>query len=85
MQLNADGCRLLISALNGRWHYQTVNGRVSRELPVKDHPASDLGDALSYHVGGIAPSPVVDSGPIRVETAFSLDPSPVPVEYGFNL
>jgi hypothetical protein len=73
LQLDADGCRLLISALNGRWHYATVNGRVSRELPVKDHPASDLGDAFSYLVGGIAPSPVVDTGPIQVETQFNLE------------
>lgn len=73
LQLDADGCRLLISALNGRWHYATVNGKVSRDLPVKDHPASDLGDALCYFVGGILPEPIVNTGPIAVETEFSLD------------
>ena len=42
-------------------------------------------NALCSLVGGIAPSPVVDTGPILVETAFSLDPSPGAVEYGFTL
>ncbi|MHB8510225.1 MAG: hypothetical protein ACYDGR_16540 [Candidatus Dormibacteria bacterium] len=73
LQLDADGCRLLISALNSRWHYKKVNGKVSRDLPVKDHPASDLGDALCYFVGGVAPEPIANTGPIPVETAFSLD------------
>jgi hypothetical protein len=73
LQLDAEGCRLLISALNSRWHYMTVNGKVSRDLPVKDHPASDFGDALCYFVGGIAPEPIVNTGPITVETSFSLD------------
>jgi len=71
LQLDAGGCRLLISALNGRWHYRTVNGVVSRDLPVKDHPASDLGDALCYLVGGIVPEPVINTAPIHVESIFS--------------
>lgn len=74
LQLDADGCRLLISALNSRWHYKTINGQVSKDLPVKDHPASDLGDGLCYCVGGIAPEPLVNTGPIVVETEFSLEP-----------
>lgn len=73
LQLDAEGCRLLISALNSRWHYATVNGKVSRDLPVKDHPASDLGDALCYFIGGVAPEPIGNTGPITVETEFSLD------------
>jgi hypothetical protein len=73
LQLDAEGCRLLISALNGKWHYRTVNGVVSRDLPVKDHPASDLGDALCYFVGGVAPEPLVNTGPIKVISDFSLD------------
>jgi hypothetical protein len=51
----------------------TVNGKVSRDLPVKDHPASDLGDALCYFVGGVTPEPLINTGPIQVETEFSLD------------
>jgi hypothetical protein len=80
LQLDAEGCRMLISALNGKWHYRTVNGVVSRDLPVKDHPASDLGDALCYFVGGIAPEPIVDTKPIRVETQFSLE-RPLQTDY----
>lgn len=85
LQLDAEGCRLLISALNGRWHYSTVNGRVSRELPVKDHPNSDLGDSLCYLVSGLAPSPVVDTGPIKVEMGFSLDAQEIHTEHRFTL
>jgi hypothetical protein len=85
LQLDAAGCRLLISALNGRWHYSTVNGKVSRDLPVKDHPASDLGDALCYFVGGVAPEPLVNTGPIQVETAFSLEAQPMqPIQTDYH-
>ena len=77
LQLDAEGCRLLISALNGKWHYRTVNGVVSRDLPVKDHPASDLGDALCYFVGGVAPESIINMGPITVETQFSLEANPM--------
>jgi hypothetical protein len=85
LQLDADGCRLLISALNGRWHYSTVNGKVSRDLPVKDHPASDLGDSLCYFVGGVAPEPLVNTGPIKVETAFSLEAQPMqPIQTDYH-
>ncbi len=55
LQICPEGCRLLVTALSGRWHYPTVNGQVSRELPEKNHPWSDLGDALAYAVGGLAP------------------------------
>ncbi|MEO7862142.1 MAG: hypothetical protein ABIU05_17280 [Nitrospirales bacterium] len=85
LQLDAAGCGPLISALNGRWHYKTINGAVSRDLPVKDHPASDLGDALCYLIAGLAPSPIVDTGPIKVETAFSLDQQPVQSAHNFSL
>jgi hypothetical protein len=73
LQLDAEGCRLLISALNGRWHYKTVNGAVSRDLPVKDHPASDLGDALCYFVGGVAPEPMRATAPLKIDSNFSFD------------
>lgn len=50
----------LIQALRGRWHFPTVHGVVSRDLPVKNHPWSDLGDSFCYLVGGIRPSRVLD-------------------------
>lgn len=74
VQLDPEHCRKLISALSGRWIYPTVNGVVSRELPLKNHPWSDLGDALCYLVGGLSSVPSGDVTPIKVETAFSLDP-----------
>jgi hypothetical protein len=81
LQLDAEGCRLLISALNGRWHYKTVNGAVSRDLPVKDHPASDLGDALCYCIGGLAPEPMHATTPLRIlaDWGFGLDGSIIPL------
>lgn len=46
----------LIEAMSGRWHYpRDRNGQVSREMAEKDHPWSDLGDALCYAVGGAKP------------------------------
>ncbi len=76
LQLCPEGCRLLIAALSGRWHYPTVNGQVSRELPAKNHPWSDLGDAFCYAIGGLAPSPNYEatSGPPKpyAETAIDL-------------
>jgi hypothetical protein len=47
---------LLRQALAGRWHYPRDRaGLVLRELPEKDHPWSDLGDALAYAVVGARP------------------------------
>ena len=47
---------VLIEAMTARWHFpRDRNGQVSRELPEKDHPWSDLGDALCYAVGGAKP------------------------------
>ncbi len=42
--------RLLLEALNGRWHYRaTPDGRVDRSHPRKPNsPWADLGDALAY-------------------------------------
>lgn len=38
----------LILALRGKWHYKRLpGGEVLRDLPVKDHPWSDLGDAYA--------------------------------------
>ncbi len=79
LQLDPEGCRPLIQALNGRWHYPVVQGRVSREKPTKNHPWSDLGDAFAYFVGGVVPGPVVEVKPIRVESDFDVrDPSWIP-------
>jgi hypothetical protein len=72
LQLDAEGCRLLISALKGRCYYPTINGQVSRELPVKNHPWSDLMDAFCYFCGGVAPSPVLNAKPITVITEFQV-------------
>ena len=48
--------RGLVKALNGGWHYATGgDGKVKRDLPVKDHPHSDHGDAFCYLVGGARP------------------------------
>jgi hypothetical protein len=46
----------LIRALPGRWHFPTMHGVVSRDLPIKNHPWSDIGDGFAYLVGGLAPS-----------------------------
>ncbi len=45
-------------ALGGRWHFpkDLVTGQIRRDLPVKDHPWSDLGDTACYLVGFLAPS-----------------------------
>ncbi len=44
-------------ALSGRWFYpRRSNGEVLKDLPEKNHPWSDVGDALCYLVGGLAPS-----------------------------
>src|SRR6266545_65823 len=57
---------LLRQALSGRWHYPRArSGEVLREFPEKDHPWSDLGDALAYPVAGIAPWRVRDGDAAR--------------------
>ncbi len=84
LQLDPEGCRPLIQALNGRWHYPMVQGRVSREKPAKTHPWSDLGDAFAYFVGGVVPGPVVEVKPIRVESDFDVR-DPFRVHSGFDV
>lgn len=56
LQIDPVDAVLLIRALRGRWYFPTVNGVVSRDAPVKNHPWSDLGDSFAYMVGGMAPS-----------------------------
>jgi hypothetical protein len=47
----------LIRALRGGWYYPKDRlGNVSRDLPKKNHPHSDIGDAYCYFIGRIAPS-----------------------------
>jgi hypothetical protein len=47
---------VLREACAGRWHYpRRADGTVLRELPEKSHPHSDVGDALCYAVGALAP------------------------------
>jgi hypothetical protein len=49
----AEDTAPLRRALAGAWHYHRERtGEVHQELPVKDHPASDCGDALAYIVAG---------------------------------
>jgi hypothetical protein len=56
LQIDPVDAALLVRALRGRWCFPVVNGTVSRDLPIKNHPWSDLGDGFAYLVGGIAPS-----------------------------
>src|SRR5262249_37676696 len=46
-------------ACDGQWVYpRRADGAVVSELPEKTHPHSDVGDALCYAVGALAPAPV---------------------------
>jgi hypothetical protein len=56
LQIDPVDAALLIRALRGRACYPVVNGVISRDLPIKNHPWSDLLDSFAYLVGGIAPS-----------------------------
>jgi hypothetical protein len=47
---------VLRRALAGAWHFpKDRQGRVLTDLPVKDHPASDVADALCYAIAGAKP------------------------------
>jgi hypothetical protein len=47
---------VLRRALAGAWHFpKDRQGRVMTDLPVKDHPASDVADALCYAIAGAKP------------------------------
>jgi hypothetical protein len=60
-----EDTELVRRALCGMWRYgQDVSGGLRpSEQPVKDHPWSDLGDALTYVVAELFP--VVDRDPAR--------------------
>jgi hypothetical protein len=56
LQLDPEGCALLIQALSHRWFYKTnpATGAVTRDLPAKPNsPWADLGDAFAYFVGAV--------------------------------
>jgi hypothetical protein len=41
-------CPMLVRALNGAYRYQRNQAGITKPLPEKNHPASDLCDALQY-------------------------------------
>ncbi|HXG17170.1 MAG TPA: hypothetical protein VNK50_13040 [Calidithermus sp.] len=58
--LDREGCRTLIRAWRGLWHYavRVSDGGVRREEPHKpDPPWADLGDASAYLIAAMAPLP----------------------------
>jgi len=68
-------CEALIEACAGRWHFpRDRHGEVSRDLPEKDHPWSDLGDSLCYVVGGAKPwrGPRPRVGPHKARMGFDV-------------
>jgi hypothetical protein len=72
-----DDTELLRRALVGGWHYGTnVSGGLRpAEQPIKSHPDSDLGDALTYLIAEVMPVADRDRnprrGPIYARTATS--------------
>jgi hypothetical protein len=61
-----DDTELLRRALIGGWHYGTsVSGGLRpAEQPIKSHPDSDLGDALTYLIAEVMPTRDRDSRPL---------------------
>lgn len=73
--------RGLVRALIGGWHYDTgPDRRVRRSEPVKNHPHSDYGDALTYLLCGLAPGKgdVPPKPPYQAKRAFD------PIRYGYQ-
>jgi hypothetical protein len=63
---------LLRRALDGRWHYPTTAaGELRSVQPAKPNPPwADLGDALCYLIGGLAPSRL-QASPARGQTQYA--------------
>ena len=80
----------LIRALRGAWYYPKDRlGNVSRDLPKKNQPHSDIGDGFCYFIGRIAPSmPQWHSGPIATNLYFDprapITPQPIRTQTRFN-
>jgi len=52
---------VLREAAAGKWFYpRRSDGEIVRELPEKNHPHSDVGDALCYAVAALAPTRIHD-------------------------
>jgi hypothetical protein len=70
---------VLRQALRSRWYYsRTPDGRVDRSRPKKPNsPWADLGDALAYLLGWLAPMRDLDDGRVRQQFAHTMaNPSP---------
>jgi hypothetical protein len=46
--IDEDGCPTLIKALNGMYRYSKTQAGVTKPVPDKTHPWSDVADALQY-------------------------------------
>jgi hypothetical protein len=75
--LDSPDTALLVQALSGRWYYPELNGQVDRTGPKKPNsPWADIGDAFAYLDGWLLGGDMMtipESGPIKVESSFSLD------------
>jgi hypothetical protein len=67
---------VLREAAAGRWHYaRRADGTLLRDLPEKNHPHSDVGDALCYAVAALAPARERPSAPLpRYATSATANP-----------
>jgi len=51
VQIDRERAKPVWHALRGGWHYPKHSGNVVGSSPVKNHPASDVGDTLRYFAG----------------------------------
>lgn len=86
LQIDPIDAKGLMQALGGRWHYAVDRqGQIRRDLPKKpNHPWEDYGDAFIYWLWSLT-SEAQPPGPLKVQTHFFLEPSPLTTEYAFNL
>jgi hypothetical protein len=67
--------RPLIQALNGWWYYtQDRLGAVIRDIPKKNRPWSDLGDAFCYLLCGVMPEmgPKLTPPTVKIVTDYQI-------------